>query len=656
MKNINGRVLIYGTGAISIKLISEIKTRENISIVGVIDKTKVDGQIEGIQILEWRDIKKGSIDFIIIAAPNKYCKDIYVRILKYCIAKDIRILDASGNDLMKCFGIGYFGRFDSNYVFNIELAKNRIENSTVVSFDIFDTLLMRKVYDPLDVFLMMENYLVSIDDKFRGFRKKRRTAEINRIDCDIYEIYKEILKILSITDFSKIEELIQLEIQFEKEVLTIRENVYELFQYAKKNGKKVVITSDMYFPKKIMNKILHEFDIDGYDEIFISCEYGISKSSGLFEIVRKKYPTEKILHIGDNKEADIIPPSAYGISSMGVAKATDIMDISSFGRSVGSINSLADSLWVGEIANCMFNNPFIKENYLNFQIIDTMDKFSCLYIVPTLDIYIRELNKIFFEEKYDSILFVARDGCLIYRCFLKLQEMCEIKKCKAFYIPCSRKLAISVGVRNSQEVKLVEGIYGMNIDEGFGIDIKKALINSEKYKKILIDMGIDINRKNLLCELDGQGTSAYFLNNLFENKLYSFYFERLHVIDMYEIPHHSIFDIYEKDLTYSPYFNHVNYLENIYTSENPSIRGILEDGSLEYSQDNRCLDEIDKLSKLHDVALNGFIKWHKKKKQLKAGDLSVELVRNIFETISECIYSGECSFINNWNLIDDMNS
>ena len=656
MENINGQILIYGTGLISKKLIRELKKRKNINLVGIIDKTRVYGQFEGVQVIEWRDIKKGAIDFIIIAAPNKYCKDIYARILKHCIAKDIRILDASGNDLTKIFGTGYFDKFNSYYVFDMNLAKKKIDNSDVVSFDIFDTLLMRKVCDPLDVFFMMENYLVTLDNKYKGFRKIRRTAEINRIDCDIYEIYEEVLKLLSIKNINKIEELVQLEIKFEEEILLIREKVYELFQYAKKVGKKIIITSDMYLPQKIMNQILRKFNICGYEQIFISCEYRISKSNGLFKAVRKNYPTEKIIHIGDNKDADIIPALSYGIDSLGVAKAMDIMEMSSFGRYLGNINSLADSLWIGEIAAHMFNSPFIKDNSLNFQIVDSIDKFSWLYIIPTLDIYIEALNKLINQEKFDNILFVARDCYLIYRCFLKMQEMEGVENGKAFYIPCSRKLAISVGVRKSQEVEFLEEIYGMNLEEVSGIDIKKSLINGDRYKKLLAEMGVDISGKNLLCELDGQGTSAYFLNNIFENRLFSFYLERLHVIDRYEIQHYSIFDIYEKNSTYSPYFNHVNYLENIFTSEKPSISGLLEDGSLKYSSENRSIDEICELGKLHDRAIKGYIEWYEERKKLNAGDLTVELVRDIFETISECIYSGECYFVNKWNLIDDMNS
>ena len=44
----------------------------------------------------------------------------------------------------------------------IKTLKEAIENANVISFDIFDTLLFRKVNRPEDIFVMLENAIVFI--------------------------------------------------------------------------------------------------------------------------------------------------------------------------------------------------------------------------------------------------------------------------------------------------------------------------------------------------------------------------------------------------------------------------------------------------------------------------------------------------------------
>lgn len=55
----------------------------------------------------------------------------------------------------------------------IKTLKEAIENANVISFDIFDTLLFRKVNRPEDIFVMLEK-LTGIE----GFAKKREELQM----------------------------------------------------------------------------------------------------------------------------------------------------------------------------------------------------------------------------------------------------------------------------------------------------------------------------------------------------------------------------------------------------------------------------------------------------------------------------------------------
>ena len=191
-----------------------------------------------------------------------------------------------------------------------------------ISFDVFDTLLFRKVDNYKDIFCLVEekyNHLNS--NKIKNFKKIRIIAEqnarnkSNKDDIVFEDIYKEI----NYSDLIK-KELKKLELQSELEAVFPNNVMIKFLQYCKEVGKKIVITTDMYLPKNIISKMLKKCGVtENYiDYIFISGEIGLSKSSGkLFEYILNKLKISpySICHIGDNKTSDIKMPKSLGINS-----------------------------------------------------------------------------------------------------------------------------------------------------------------------------------------------------------------------------------------------------------------------------------------------------------------------------------------------------
>lgn len=205
----------------------------------------------------------------------------------------------------------------------VSAVKKLIDKAAVVSFDIFGTLIIRSYDKPVDVFKHIE-----ISKKISDFSTKRQKAEqdarIKNSKNNIEEVtIDEIYALLP----AKWQDIKLLELKQEMLCCSCDLRMYELFEYAKKQNKRIVITSDMYLPKKTVEQILKNAGYAGYEKLLLSSEQKHTKASGtLFEdlIDYVKVPAEQILHIGDNLLTDNDIPENMGIKTWHYLKAVDM--------------------------------------------------------------------------------------------------------------------------------------------------------------------------------------------------------------------------------------------------------------------------------------------------------------------------------------------
>lgn len=211
---------------------------------------------------------------------------------------------------------------------------NKFENeSKLYSFDIFDTLVTRRVATPTGIFAIMQkiisektNYSDFIKQNFYKIRigaeefarnslfQQEKTHEI-QFD-DIYNIIRNNCNLsIDETDFLK-----ELEIKIEiQNLVPINKNLDKLKQLVNSN-KRVVLISDMYYNRDYLQKILLNIDsIFGNIKIYSSSDYKVSKANGdLYKIIREIENIEfkNWTHYGDNKHSDVNRAKAYGINTV----------------------------------------------------------------------------------------------------------------------------------------------------------------------------------------------------------------------------------------------------------------------------------------------------------------------------------------------------
>ena len=124
---------------------------------------------------------------------------------------------------------------------------NKVKDYKAVSFDIFDTLLKRKVNKPEDVFQLMQ---LNIEEKIPDFKNKRIKAEEkarlinNPREITLDDIYDNFVEL----DERQRDYFKKLELKFEKTVLVPNKPIVDLFNECIRNNKAVFIISDMYLP------------------------------------------------------------------------------------------------------------------------------------------------------------------------------------------------------------------------------------------------------------------------------------------------------------------------------------------------------------------------------------------------------------------------
>jgi len=182
-----------------------------------------------------------------------------------------------------------------------------IRTHNVVSFDVFDTLLVRQLARPVDVF-----ELVARRARLPRFPRLRiaaetRARERNHEQCGhreigLHDIYRELRK-----DVGKVwQSLMAAELDAERLVLRPNPAIWSIFEAASAAGATIVAVSDTYLPGQFVEECL---EAAGFSlcKVFVSGEAGESKHQGdIFGHVAGCLGVElrEILHIGDNPLSD----------------------------------------------------------------------------------------------------------------------------------------------------------------------------------------------------------------------------------------------------------------------------------------------------------------------------------------------------------------
>jgi len=218
-----------------------------------------------------------------------------------------------------------------------------------LTLDCFDTILWRHTDKPQDVFYELQQRPAfkaagidaSLREKSERYARQLQWVRTGRTEVSLEQIYlaarpglgREMLRWLA-----------EDELAAEMHACHAHPGAVRLLRDAKARGLPVTIISDTYFDGEHLRRLLaHALPPDAYaaiGDIVCSSDHGVGKSQGLFKLARlnqlSNSPT--VLHVGDNKDADVRAPGLVGMS------ATHLMHEGGLGEQRRRMGAMAVSL------------------------------------------------------------------------------------------------------------------------------------------------------------------------------------------------------------------------------------------------------------------------------------------------------------------------
>lgn len=274
----------------------------------------------------------------------------------------------------------------------------------VISFDIFDTALIRAVASPIDVFRIMGSILGVTD-----FAKKRKEAEDyarrwkDRLEGtrevsldDIYQVLKR--------RHGATAEWIELEKQIEIRLARADRYTYKVYEQLRSRGKRIVFTSDMYLPLSTIETMLEQCGYDRYEKIYLSNELAARKGDGTLQPhLLKDFNSKRIVHIGDVYESDVAKTVEVGI---------DAVHNPSVHRLIPGVDmgSLSGSFYQAVVDSSLCAGDWNKSLYYTHGYRTGG--------ILTLG-YVEFIENLAIEKNIDHILFLGRDCDIISKSYSK---------------------------------------------------------------------------------------------------------------------------------------------------------------------------------------------------------------------------------------------
>lgn len=306
----------------------------------------------------------------------------------------------------------------------------------IISFDMFDTLIIRNVPMPEDVFELIkikyermhpENSLKSDFAVLRREAEKlarKKNKENGKKEITLKEIYHSIDELEETVK----QELLQIEIETECAVCQPNYEVKAFFEQLVKQGYSVIITSDMYLPETVIKDILKKCGYLSYTALYVSSKYGETKAAGtLFDRVLLDFQikSQQLLHIGDHCRADYWIPKQKGIQTFLYRKTWKQPQFFKMLRGTKKHFSKEQQLQFQMLQRIMINCSAKR---------DQNEKIGYEILAPLLLGYTMWLKKEIGRSKADSLVFLAREGALLKRAFETLYP----NEAKTHYVNVSR--------------------------------------------------------------------------------------------------------------------------------------------------------------------------------------------------------------------------
>lgn len=210
----------------------------------------------------------------------------------------------------------------SEFIDNVKRYLTEHSEIKMVSFDIFNTILLRYAEQPEDVYaeagkrLQLPLGITAEDYKYIRIQTQRTVQSAKKKRTGGAEVSLEDIT-AGLPKWIDAQKAAEAEMAAERELDFGNPEMLSFMMWLEKKGYEIIYVSDMYLSAKQIHVILREAGIPLH-KTFVSSEFDVDKKSGqLFEKVIRSFEKSgtQLIHIGDNLESDILGAEKSGIKA-----------------------------------------------------------------------------------------------------------------------------------------------------------------------------------------------------------------------------------------------------------------------------------------------------------------------------------------------------
>lgn len=218
-------------------------------------------------------------------------------------------------------------------IHNLSEIADHVGDARIVSFDLFDTLILRRGLAPEDIDRKVAGFARAVAGARAGeaifsarvWLSERRKAVMKREGSGdepaLIDAYRDTLRAVGCAEAeAAAAALIAFEAAVEAKGVEATPGAAALLDALRARGLRVIAITDMYFQGPQIRAILAGAGLlDKFDDVFVSADFGWTKHGGrLFPTVADALGAEpgEILHVGDRIDSDVKRPQEAGWRSL----------------------------------------------------------------------------------------------------------------------------------------------------------------------------------------------------------------------------------------------------------------------------------------------------------------------------------------------------
>ena len=541
------------------------------------------------------------------------------------------------------------------------LARFYNAETQIISFDVFDTAVVRPFFKPGELFRFIDLYLmnngISLPIKFSLNRiEAERDIRFNfkedgfEKDPTLDGIYEKMAEITSL-DPAVLEQLKKLEIDMEILLCEGNPTVQRIYKDALQSGKRVIFTSDSYLSADVIATLLRKSGYAEYEKLYVSCEWGATKKhGGLYPLVASDLgvSADAIFHLGDNLHADIRKAEEAGLKAILIPKAVELAlhkesaYVNLWERPHSLPLPLRSFIAMGiHRANTDAEERTIPHNLYG----ENLEQFGYAGLGPALYAITAWICQRCVCLGIDHIFFLSRDGHLPYMAW-KTMRLTEQYGITAEYLHISRK-SIQPALFYTRDI--IETAFSYKIDEYYTVDDFLQNRFDDDVIKVIVSMleryGIDLKMRMMLVsdsiqslfrenetlikkiirpcaektvayyaeqfsghenaaifDVGKKGSFQVFLKDVLNINVHGLYVIGDTTINEH-ISHRDFSSFFPVTSIFKPYSVNAIIFESLLSSTMPSLRGVGVDNRMHYENDTLGPKQKDAIGTIHQGAL-----------------------------------------------------